>query len=156
MTTRGFESYVQHVLAPTLQPGQIVGLDNLRQHQSARVRAVIKARGANIWFLPTYSPDLDPIKRAPLYPFFLAGVIRVLGPSLETTAIVQHALGLVTVVLVYLLGAVAFGRPTGLVAALGAATCRALLLTEHTVASEAVFTPLLVGSLLLVLLGIRT
>jgi 4-amino-4-deoxy-L-arabinose transferase-like glycosyltransferase len=96
------------------------------------------------------------VKRAPLYPVFLAGVIRVLGPSLETTAVVQHVLGLVTVVLVYLLGAVAFGRPTGLVAALGAATCGALLLTEHTVASEAVFTPLLVGSLLLVVLGIRT
>jgi 4-amino-4-deoxy-L-arabinose transferase-like glycosyltransferase len=96
------------------------------------------------------------VKRAPLYPVFLAGVIRVLGPSLETTAIVQHVLGLVNVVLVYLLGAVAFGRPTGLVAALGAATCGALLLTEHTVASEAVFTPLLVGSLLLVVLGLRT
>ena len=72
------------------------------------------------------------------------------------TAIVQHLLGIVTVVMVYLLGAVAFGRPTGLVAALGAATCGALLLNEHTVGSEAVFTPLLAGSILAVLLGIRT
>ena len=64
MTTRGFEAYVQHVLAPTLQPGQIVGLDNLRQHQSARVREVIEARGASLWFLPTYSPDFNPIEAA--------------------------------------------------------------------------------------------
>ena len=64
MTTRGFEAYVQHVLARTLQPGQIVGLDNLRQHQSARVREVIEARGASIWFLPTYSPDFNPIEEA--------------------------------------------------------------------------------------------
>ena len=64
MTTRGFESYVQHVLAPTLQPGQIVGLDNLRQHKSDRVRELIEARGATIWFLPTYSPDFNPIEEA--------------------------------------------------------------------------------------------
>jgi transposase len=64
MTTRGFEAYVQHVLAPTLQPGQIVGVDNLRQHKSARVREVIEAQGASIWFLPTYSPDCNPIEEA--------------------------------------------------------------------------------------------
>jgi transposase len=64
MTTRGFEAYVQHVLAPTLQSGQIVGLDNLRQHQSARVRELIQDRGASIWFLPTYSPDCNPIEEA--------------------------------------------------------------------------------------------
>jgi transposase len=64
MTTRGFEAYVQHVLAPTLQPGQIVGLDNLRQHKSARVRELIEDRGASIWFLPTYSPDFNPIEEA--------------------------------------------------------------------------------------------
>ena len=78
------------------------------------------------YFAAGYSLAIDGqldlhVKRAPLYPVFLAGVIRVLGPSLETTAIVQHGLGLVTVILVYLLGAVAFGRPTGLVAALGEA-----------------------------------
>lgn len=64
MTTRGFEAYVQHVLVPTLQPGQIVGLDNLRQHQSDRVRELIEARGASIWFLPAYSPDFNPIEEA--------------------------------------------------------------------------------------------
>jgi transposase len=64
MTTRGFEAYVQHVLAPTLQPGQLVGLDNLRQHKSDRIRELIEARGASIWFLPTYSPDFNPIEEA--------------------------------------------------------------------------------------------
>jgi transposase len=64
ITTRGFESYVQHVLAPTLKPGQIVGLDNLRQHKSDRARQLIEARGATIWFLPTYSPDFNPIEEA--------------------------------------------------------------------------------------------
>jgi hypothetical protein len=51
MTTRRCESSVQQVLASTLQPGQIVGLDNLRPHQSDRVREVSEARGARIWFL---------------------------------------------------------------------------------------------------------
>jgi hypothetical protein len=68
MTTRGFEAYVQHVLAPTLQPGQIVGLDNLRQHKSGRVRELIEARGASIWFLPTYSPDPSAPLRAGFQP----------------------------------------------------------------------------------------
>jgi transposase len=64
LTTRGFEAYVQQVLAPTLQPGQIVGCDNLRQHQSDRARALIEARGASLWFLPAYSPDCNPIEEA--------------------------------------------------------------------------------------------
>lgn len=64
LTTRAFEVYVERILAPTLQPGQIVVLDNLRQHQSERVRRAIEARGAELWFLPAYSPDLNPIEEA--------------------------------------------------------------------------------------------
>jgi transposase len=64
ITTRGFEVYVEHVLAPTLRPGQIVGMDNLRQHRSPRVRALIEARGATLWLLPSYSPDYNPIEEA--------------------------------------------------------------------------------------------
>ena len=41
-----------------------MGLDNLRQHKSTHVREVIEARGASIWFLPTYSPDFNPIEMA--------------------------------------------------------------------------------------------
>jgi len=64
VTTRAFEAYVEHLLAPTLRPGQIVAMDNLRQHQSARVRRAIEARGASLWLLPAYSPDLNPIEEA--------------------------------------------------------------------------------------------
>jgi len=64
ITTRGFEAYVEYVLAPTLEPGQIVVMDNLRQHHSERVRQAIEARGAELWFLPSYSPDLNPIEEA--------------------------------------------------------------------------------------------
>lgn len=64
VTTATFEAYVEHVLAPTLRPGQVVVLDTLRQHHSARTRRVIEARGASLRFLPSYSPDLTPIEEA--------------------------------------------------------------------------------------------
>jgi transposase len=57
-----FAGYVRHVLAPTLRPGQLVVVDNLRAHHDARARAAIEARGAELWFLPPYSPDLNPIE----------------------------------------------------------------------------------------------
>ena len=64
ISTAGFEAYVERVLAPTLQPGKIVVMDNLRQHQGPRTRELIEARGAELWFLPSYSPDLNPIEEA--------------------------------------------------------------------------------------------
>jgi transposase len=57
-----FAGYVRHVLAPTLRPGQIVVTDNLRAHHDERARATIEACGAALWFLPSYSPDLNPIE----------------------------------------------------------------------------------------------
>lgn len=62
MTTDRFEGYVCFVLAPTLRPGQIVVADNLRAHHSDRARAAIEASGAQLWFLPPYSPDFNPIE----------------------------------------------------------------------------------------------
>lgn len=59
-----FEVYVQRVLGPTLRPGQIVVLDNLSAHKSQRVGALIAACGAEVWYLPSYSPDLSPIEEA--------------------------------------------------------------------------------------------
>ncbi len=50
------------MLAPTLRPGQIVVTDNLRAHHDERARATIEACGAALWFLPSYSPDLNPIE----------------------------------------------------------------------------------------------
>jgi hypothetical protein len=56
-----FRLYVEKVLVPTLQPGDIVILDNLGSHKSQAVRAAIRAAGARLLFLPAYSPDLNPI-----------------------------------------------------------------------------------------------
>jgi transposase len=64
ISTAGFEAYVARILAPTLGPGQIVVMDNLRQHLGARTRGLIEARGAELWLLPAYSPDLNPIEEA--------------------------------------------------------------------------------------------
>jgi 4-amino-4-deoxy-L-arabinose transferase-like glycosyltransferase len=97
-----------------------------------------------------------PLKRAPLYPIFLSLPIRAIGPSTEVTVLVQHLLGLGCVVLVYLLGAVTFNRPTGLLAALGVAINGSMLLMEHTINAEALFTPLLLSALLLFLLATRS
>ncbi len=59
-----FEAYVERVLAPTLKPGQVVVLDNLSAHKGERVRTLIEGRGCQLWFLPSYSPDLSPIEEA--------------------------------------------------------------------------------------------
>jgi transposase len=59
-----FEAFVERVLVPTLRPGQIVILDNLSVHKSATARACIAAAGCHLVFLPTYSPDLNPIEPA--------------------------------------------------------------------------------------------
>jgi transposase len=58
-----FAAFVERVLAPELRPGDIVVLDNLSSHKSVRVRQMIEAAGAELRFLPPYSPDLNPIER---------------------------------------------------------------------------------------------
>ena len=62
MNTNAFETYVEHVLAPTVRPGDWVICDNLSAHKSAFTRLLIEARGAHMIFLPPYSPDLNPIE----------------------------------------------------------------------------------------------
>lgn len=59
-----FLAYVQQILVPTLQPGDIVIMDNLGSHKSPKVRAAIEVVGAALRFLPPYSPDLNPIENA--------------------------------------------------------------------------------------------
>jgi transposase len=59
-----FMAYLDHVLCPQLQPGQIVVLDNLSSHKIAGVRQRIEAAGASLLYLPPYSPDLNPIEKA--------------------------------------------------------------------------------------------
>lgn len=59
-----FETYIEQILAPSLRPGQIVILDNLSIHQGPRVKQAIEARGCQLLFLPSYSPDFSPIEEA--------------------------------------------------------------------------------------------
>jgi transposase len=58
-----FRAYVKHMLAPELRPGQIVVLDNLSSHKGAEIRQMIQAAGCELWMLPPYSPDLNPIEK---------------------------------------------------------------------------------------------
>lgn len=58
-----FLAWVEQFLAPTLEAGDIVVADNLGSHKVAGVREVIQARGASILYLPSYSPDLNPIEQ---------------------------------------------------------------------------------------------
>jgi len=58
-----FLQYVEDVLVPTLQPGDIVIMDNLGSHKGKAVRLAIRAAGARLFFLPKYSPDLNPIEQ---------------------------------------------------------------------------------------------
>ena len=59
-----FEAYIEHFLAPSLCEGQVVVLDGLGAHRPKRIRELIEARGADLVFLPSYSPDLNPIEEA--------------------------------------------------------------------------------------------
>ena len=58
-----FQLYVEKVLVPTLRPGDIVIMDNLGSHKGQAVRRAIRAAGAKLFFLPPYSPDLNPIEQ---------------------------------------------------------------------------------------------
>jgi transposase len=64
ITGARFLAYVEQVLAPTLRPGDVVVLDNLGAHKVKGVRAAIEAAGAELRYLPPYSPDLNPIEHA--------------------------------------------------------------------------------------------
>ena len=64
MTRAIFEAYVETQLAPTLNPGDVVILDNLSSHKSEKASAILKQCGAWFLFTPSYSPDLNPIEMA--------------------------------------------------------------------------------------------
>ncbi len=59
-----FLAYLDHVLCPQLCPGDVVVMDNLSSHKVAGVRERIEAAGAEVLYLPPYSPDLNPIEKA--------------------------------------------------------------------------------------------
>jgi len=64
MNAAAFLAYVEQVLAPTLEPGDIVVMDNLPAHKTPAVRHAIERTGAELRFLPPYSPDFNPIELA--------------------------------------------------------------------------------------------
>lgn len=60
--TEVFRAYIREVLCPTLRPGDVVIMDNLSPHKSDRTLSLIEAKGAEVRFLPAYSPDFNPIE----------------------------------------------------------------------------------------------
>jgi transposase len=92
LARESFEAYVEQLLVPTLVPGQIVVLDNLPVHKSARARRLIEDAGCHLLFLPAYSPDFNPIELAfaKLKQILrgtaartLVGIVAATGPALE-------------------------------------------------------------------------
>jgi transposase len=94
-TPKPIEVYVEHFLAPTLQQGQVVVFDNLGAHKPRRVRELIEARGAEVLFLPSYSPDLNPIEEAFSK---IKGIVRKLAARTHEalTAAIAEALSFIT------------------------------------------------------------
>ena len=92
LARESFDASIEHLLLPTLVPGQIVVLDNLPVHKSARARALVEGAGCQMLFLPAYSPDFNPIEQAFAKVKQLlrgaaertfAGVVAATGPALE-------------------------------------------------------------------------
>jgi transposase len=63
-TAAVFETYVERVLCPSLEPGKVVIMDNLVAHRPARIRELIEERSCELMYLPAYSPDYNPIEEA--------------------------------------------------------------------------------------------
>jgi transposase len=82
MNAAAFRAYVDQVLAPTLNPGDIVVMDNLPAHKGAVVRTLIEARGANLLLLPPYSPDFNPIENA--YAQFKSSLRKAAARTVDT------------------------------------------------------------------------
>jgi len=82
MNAAAFRVYVEQVLAPTLNPGDIVVMDNLPAHKGAAVRTAIEACGASLLLLPPYSPDFNPIENA--YAKFKSNLRKAAARTVET------------------------------------------------------------------------
>ena len=75
-----FRTYVEQVLVPELRPGDIVVMDNLGSHKTPAIRQAIRAAGAKLFYLPAYSPDLNPIEQV------VAKLKHLLRKAAERTA----------------------------------------------------------------------
>ena len=76
-----FRGYIERCLAPSLRAGAIVVMDNLASHKVTGVREAIESVGASVWYLPPYSPDLNPIEK--LWSKVKAWLRRVAARSVE-------------------------------------------------------------------------
>src|SRR5215212_303464 len=109
---------------------------------------VFLLRDSVSYFLPAwdllngYGFDLS-IRRTPVYPGFLAGAMALFGEDLLAVAFAQHLVGVISAVLVYVLGRMTIGRAAGLIAALITATNGALIIAEHYLMPEVALTFLL-------------
>jgi transposase len=79
---RAFSAWVQQVLVPELRPGDIVVMDNLGSHKVAGVREAIEAAGAQLRYLPPYSPDFNPIEQ--VFAKFKTGLRKTAARTVET------------------------------------------------------------------------
>ncbi len=75
-TAAVFEAYIERVLGPTLRPGHLVVMDNLSAHKGKRVKELIEGKGCQLLYLPSYSPDLNPIEEAFSK---IKGILRKIG-----------------------------------------------------------------------------
>jgi len=91
--TEVFQTYVREILCPTLRPGDLVVMDNLSPHKSDQTLALIAQAGAEVRFLPAYSPDLNPIEKmwSKVKSYLrgaeartLAALIEAIGRALQT------------------------------------------------------------------------
>ena len=82
MNGPAFVAYTQQFLAPALRPGDVVVMDNLSSHKAAAVREAIEVVGADLWYLPPYSPDLNPIEK--LWSKVKAWLRRACAKTFET------------------------------------------------------------------------
>ncbi|MDP8922443.1 MAG: glycosyltransferase family 39 protein, partial [Chloroflexota bacterium] len=95
-------------------------------------------------------------RRTPVYPLFLAGAVGLFGRELLAIAFAQHLLGIGTAALTFAIGRLTFGRTVGIIGGLLAALSGPLLIYEHYLITESVFTFLLVAAICLFVAGLRT
>ncbi len=79
-----FLGYVEQYLAPSLKPGDVVVMDNLSSHKATGVRDAIESVGCDLWYLPPYSPDLNPIEK--LWSKVKSWLRRVSATTFETVS----------------------------------------------------------------------
>src|SRR6187431_2754413 len=95
-------------------------------------------------------------RRTPVYPIMMAGSVALFGRDLLAITFAQHLLGIGTAIFTYGIGRHTFGRAAGVLAGLGAALSSPLLIYEHYLITESVFTFFLILSMLLLVAGLRT